>query len=60
MRQINARHAFLTRFIRTQVRENISYNKANKLNLWITLTTCLCCLLEIGLYFTYNKWVENF
>ena len=53
--QINARHAFLARFIGTQVREDISYNEANSLNLWITLTTCLCCLLEISLYSAYNK-----
>ena len=57
--QINARHEFLTRFIGTQVREDISYNEANSLNLWVTLTTCLCCLLEIGLYSAYNKWVRT-
>ena len=55
--QINARHMFLARFIGTQEKEDISYNKANKLNLWVTLTTCLCCLLEIGLYFAYNELV---
>ena len=57
--QINARHVFLARFIGTQSREDISYNEANKLNLWVTLTTCLCCILEIGLYFAYNELVNN-
>ena len=60
MSQINARHVFLARFIGTQEREDISYNKANKLNLWVTLTTCLCCILETGLYFAYNEWVKQY
>ena len=57
--QINTRHEFLARFVGTQEKEDISYNEANKLNLWVTLTTCLCCLLEIGLYFAYNKLVKT-
>ena len=57
--QVNARHVFLARFIGTQDRENISYNEANKVNLWVTLTTCLCCILEMGLYFAYNEWVNT-
>ena len=59
MSQINARHVFLARFVGTQVREDISYNEANKLNLWVTLTTCLCSILEIGLYFAYNEMVKT-
>ena len=59
MSQINARHEFLARFIGTQVKEDISYNEANKLNLWVTLTTFLCCILEIGLYFAYNEMVKT-
>merc|ERR1712032_1215615 len=57
--QINARHVFLARFTGTQERENISYNEANKLNMWVTLTTCLCCILETGLYFAYNELVKT-
>ena len=57
--QINSRHMFLARFIGTQEREDISYNEASKVNLWATLTTCLCCMLEIGLYFAYNKMVNK-
>ena len=59
MSQISARHVFLARFIGTKEGEDISYNKANKLNLWVTLTTCVCCILEIGLYFGYNELVNN-
>ena len=57
--QINTRHEFLARFVGTQEKEDISYNEANKLNLWVTLTTCLCCILEMGLYSAYNKWVKK-
>ena len=57
--QINDRHVFLARFIGTQEREDISYNKANKVNQWATLTTCLCCILEIALYFAYNEMVTR-
>ena len=57
--QINARHAFLARFIGTQSREDISYNEATNINLWVTFTTCLCCLMEIGLYFAYNEMVNS-
>ena len=57
--QINARHHFLIRFIGTQDRENISYDKATEVQLWVTVTTCICCVLEIGLYFAYNRMVNN-
>ena len=59
VRQINAKHVFLARFIGTQENEDISYIEANKLNLVATLTTCLCSILEIGLYFAYNKLVKT-
>ena len=59
MRQINARHHFLVRFIGPQHRENISYNQAAEVQLWVTVTTCICCVLEIGLYFVYNRKVNN-
>ena len=59
MSQINARHYFLARFIGTQDREDISYSKASEVNLLVTVTTCVCCLLEIALYFVYNKMVNN-
>ena len=60
MSQINARHNFLARFIGTQDKENLSYSKATEVNLWVTLMTCVCCMLEIGLYFLYNRKVNNF
>ena len=50
---------FLARFIGTQEKEDISYIEANKLNLVATLTTCLCSILEIGLYFAYNELVNS-
>ena len=34
--------------------------QADKLNLWVTLTTCLCCILETGLYVAYNEWVKQY
>ena len=59
MSQINARHNFLARFIGTQDKENLSYSKATEVNLWVTVMTCVCCMLEIALYFVYNKMVNN-
>ena len=57
MIQINSRHNFLERFLGTKPEEDISYARANEANLWITLTTSLCCFLEIVLYFVYNRMV---
>ena len=57
MSQINARHNFLVRFIGTQDKENHSYSLANEVNLWVTVMTCVCCILEIALYFLYNRKV---
>ena len=59
VRQINSRHAFLSRFIGTKGKEKLSYNKVNEAKLWITVTTGLCCALEIILYFVYNRMVKN-
>ena len=59
MSQINARHHFLARFIGTKNEEDISFNKANDVQMWVTVTTSLCCILEIGLYFAYNRLVKN-
>ena len=55
--KINARHKFLDRFIGTKEKEDISYSKASEVNLWVTVTTCVCCMLEIALYFFYNRKV---
>ena len=57
MNQINSRHNFLDGFLGTKPEEDISHAQANKVNLWITLTTSLCCVLEIVLYFVYNRMV---
>ena len=57
MSQINTRHNFLDRFIGTKEQEDISYSKATEVNLWVTVTTCVCCMLEIALYFFYNRMV---
>ena len=59
MSQINARHHFLARFIGTKNEEDISFNKANDVQMWVTVTTSVCCILEIGLYFAYNRLVKN-
>ena len=58
MLQINSRHGFLARFIGTKEEENQSHARANEVNLWFTLTTILCCVLEIILYFVYNRMVR--
>ena len=58
MRQINARHNFLDRFIGTKELEDISYSKASEVNLWVTVMTCVCCILEMVLYFAYNRMVN--
>ena len=55
--QINTRHTFLARFIGTKAEEDISFNKANEVNLWVTVTTCVCCILEMVLYLAYNRMV---
>ena len=55
--KINSRHHFLSRFIGTKEKENLSYSRASEVNLWITLTTSLCCVLEILLYFFFNRLV---
>ena len=57
--QINSRHNFLDRFLGAKPEEDISHARANEVNLWITLTTSLCCVLEIVLYFVYNRMVNN-
>ena len=57
MLQIKSRHGFLARFIGTKEEENLSHARANEVNLWFTLTTILCCILEIILYFVYNRMV---
>lgn len=57
--QINARHHFLARFIGTFPEEDVSYNKANEVQLAVTVTTCMCCVLEFGFYFLYNRMVNN-
>ena len=59
MSQINARHNFLARFIGTFPKEDVSYSKSNEVQLAITMTTIICCLLEIGLYFAYNRMVNK-
>ena len=59
MIQINSRHNFLDSFLGTKPEEDISHARANEVNLWITLTTSLCCVLEIVLYFIYNRLVNN-
>ena len=59
MIQINSRHYFLEGFLGTKPEEDISYAMANKVNLWITVTTCICCVLEIALYFVYNRMVKK-
>ena len=56
--QINARHNFLARFVGTKVKENQSYSKATEVNLWVTVMTCVCCMLEVALYFVYNRMVN--
>ena len=57
--QINARHSFLDRFIGTQEKEDISYSQAYEVNLWVTATTVVCCMLEIAIYFAYNRKVNK-
>ena len=57
MNQINSRHNFLDGFLGTKPEEDISHAQANKVNLWIILTTSLCCVFEIVLYFFYNRMV---
>ena len=59
MSQINARHSFLSRFIGTQEKEDISYGQAYAVNLWVTVTTVVCCMLEIAIYFAYNRMVNS-
>ena len=39
--------------------EDISHASANEVNLWITMTTSVCCVLEIVLYFFYNRMVNK-
>ena len=48
----------MARFIGTKEEENQSHARANEVNLWFTLTTILCCVLEIILYFVYNRLVR--
>ena len=58
MIQINSRQKFLVRFLGAKPKEDISHARANEVNLWITLTTSLFCVLEIVLYFIYNRMVH--
>ena len=57
--QINSRHKFLEGFLGTKPEEDISHVMANEVNLWITVNTCMCCVLEIILYFVYNRMVNE-
>ena len=57
MSQINARHNFLDRFIGTKEKEDISFSKASEINFLVTVTTWVCCILEVALYFAYNRMV---
>ena len=59
MIQINSRHNFLDGFLGTKPKEDISNVRANEVNLWFTMTTCICCVLEIVLYFVYNRMVNQ-
>ena len=59
MIQINSRHNFLVGFLGAKPEEEISVARANEVNLWITLTMSLCCVLEIVIYFIYNRMVNN-
>ena len=59
MIQINSRHNFLDSFLGAKPEEDISHARANEVNMWITLTTSLCCVLEIVIYFIYNRMVNN-
>ena len=59
MSQINARHNFLDRFIGTKEKEDISFSKASEVNLLVSVTTCVCCMLEMGIYFGYNRVVKQ-
>ena len=59
MIQINFRHNFLDGFLGTKPEEDISHAKANEVKLWFTVTTCICCVLEIILYFVYNRMVKT-
>ena len=56
--QINSRHNFLDSFLGAKPEEDISHARANVVNLWITLTTSICCVLEIVLYFVYSRKVN--
>ncbi len=58
--QINVRHSFLDTFIGTQEKEDISFSQAYEVNLWVTVTTVVCCMLEIAIYFGYNRMVKFF
>ena len=59
MIQINSRHKFLEGFLGTKPEEDISHAMANEVNMWFTVTTCICCVLEILLYFVYNRMVNK-
>ena len=59
MIQIDSRHNFLDGFLGTKPEEDISNVRANEVNLWFTMTTCICCVLEIVLYFVYNRMVNQ-
>ena len=59
MIQINSRHKFLDGFLGTKEEEDISFAMANKVNLWTTVTTCVCCVLEMVLYFVFNRMVNK-
>ena len=46
-------------FLGTKPEEDISHTRANEVNLWITMTMSLCCILEIVLYYIYNRMVNK-
>ena len=58
--QIRARHHFLQWLITTKAEEDTSYENANYLNVRVSVSMLTLCILEICLYFFYNKRVNNF
>ena len=59
MIQISSRHKFLEGFLGTKPEEDISYANSYAVNMWITGTTCICSILEIVLYFVFNRKVNK-
>ena len=59
MIKINSRHNFLDSFLGAKPEEDTSHAIANEVKLWATLIISICCILEIVLYFIYNRRVNN-